>query len=141
MLFELQLKRSIWSLVLPLIQQVIRKTPSPHILNRAAAKSYTGRPASPPVIIFLYADTATPVSLSELQLKSLGHSEKLLQAMNFLRNFVEAALMHHCYCVWAAISKVQLQKFAEGDFVQVTRNDFTTSKKLCPRRRRPHRGT
>lgn len=137
LLSVLQLQPNAWLSVLPLIQSTINNTPSAHRLSLASATIFTARPASSAVNTFLQVDTTIPVSLSEFQLESLKDSDELLQAMESLHPHVDTALTHHRRRDRGTLSKGELPKFAEGYFVLMPRDNFTTGEKLCLQWRGP----
>lgn len=134
-LYELQLKLDDWPDILPLLQSILKNTPSHHRAHNVPIIAFTGSPPSTPVNTFLHSQHGTPVMVMTRTI----YIEKLQDYMAALQHTLAMSLQQNRQRARNDAEKGHLAKFMEGDFVLLARKTFHKAEKLCLRWRGPRR--
>lgn len=94
---------------------------------------------SPPISTFLRTETATSMTVTDIQREKALNIDELLKGVADLHPTVDNALQRNRALSQNTSSNGSLPKFSTGDWVVVARDDFTAGEKLALRWRRPRR--
>lgn len=140
-LSELQMRHDEWPDLLPLVQSALNTAPSPQRGDVSPITAFTGLPPTPPISTFIRTATAKALTITEAQRECVFNIKDLQERAAELHPIISHTLKENRRRHRQASEKGQLCNFAEGDFVLVAREDFTTGEKLCLRWRGPRRVT
>lgn len=138
-LSELQHCPSEWPNLVPMLQSMLKNSPSPTLINSCPITAFFGLDPKPPVSSFIRSSTGSPITVSEVIRERTTNIANLKKFVAELHPVVQDTVRNNRETLQAAMSKGELSRFMKADFGLVALEDFKAGENRALRWHGPRR--